>query len=169
MPPRYSDDPSERAAEEQCVRNIAVHGTHVMTVTGGDDWPDFAYTIGLFENYRHAELLVLGIDLDRAHLILNDARDLVRSGARFSAGAVSDQVLRNYAVTFRAIPPAQRTAHFGWADWFYGEREYPALQLIYPDRDRRWPWDERVSAAFRATQPILADVPVPEWARRRPG
>ena len=167
--PEFSDDPIEREGEEQCVSDIAVHGTHVLNVYGGDDWPDFAYTVGLMENFGHPELIILGIPGDRAHLILNCARDVVRNGARFSAGSTSDDVLEGFSVTFRAVPPAQRSAHFGWAEWFYDERPYSALQLVYPDQAGRWPWDPESSNAFRESQPILADIEPPNWVRRAPG
>lgn len=40
-----------------------------------------------------------------------------------------------------------------------------AVQMIYPDRHGRWPWDEGVSDAFRHQQPVLETDPVPEWAK----
>ena len=57
---------------------------------------------------------------------------------------------------------------FGWSllKVSNGGHEYPALQLIFPDREHRWPWDDAATASFRETQPVLADIAVPLWAKK---
>ena len=165
--PQLSDDPKERAAEEKCLSDIRDHGLHVLRVHGDDQWPEFAYSVGLYRNYQQAEVIILGLPLERAHAILNLIGDEARAGRRFAAGDVTDAVLNDYAVSFREVPSDHVKAHFGWALWYYGEEAFPALQLVYPDRDRRWPWESGVSDSFRSRQPVLEEVAVPAWARQR--
>ncbi len=167
--PTFSEDPRKREAEERCVEDIRKHGTHVLRVFGDDQWPEFTYTIGLFENFAHPELIVFGLPGARAHPILNLARDLIRDGARFERDVLASEVLEGYPVTFRDVPPHHRVAHFGWAEWFYGEREYSCLQMVYPSKLGPWPWDPEASPEFRANQPILETAPLPEWAKNLPG
>ena len=166
---KYSDDPARREGEEQCVRDVAESGTHVLRVHGDSDWPEFAYTIGLFETFRHPELILLGLPAERAHRLLNDARELIRGGLVFRDGEETDALLEGASVAARAVPSDQRDAHFGWAAWYYGGEAFPALQLVWPSRARRFPWDADATDAYRLAQPVLADVPLPEWAKRAPG
>lgn len=89
----------------------------------------------------------------------------MRSGRHFTAGGAHDDFLEGYEVTFRAVPPYQFAAWLGTGVRFYDGESFPALQLVYPDRAGRWPWQEGVAPAFRERQPILADEPEPDWSR----
>jgi hypothetical protein len=115
-------------------------------------------------SYAHPEILIFGLSVEKMHRIINDVGNHVRAGARYTAGQVSDEFLKGYEVTFRAVPASQYAGHLGWANWLYDGHDYPALQLIFPDKDRRWPWEDGVSEGFRNQQPVLADIDVPPWA-----
>lgn len=166
--PTFSTDPRARAAEERCVADVAQHGLHVIKVGDAAADATFAYTVGLHRTFGHPEVILLGLDLDVMHALLNDLADELRRGARFAADDVSDAFLEGYDVTFRPVPARQYRPYLGWANWFNGGTGYPALQMIYPDRERRWPWAAGVSAAFRAQQPVLEEAPAPPWARTSP-
>jgi hypothetical protein len=163
--PTFSDDPTKRAAEEKCVADVERHGLHILHIYGDAEWPEFAYSVGLHRNFSQAEVIVLGLPKHVGHGILNRLADLSREGRRFRAGDTTDEILNGYSVTFRPVPPGHLEAHFGWAIWFYGEEAFPALQLVFPDREGHWPWDPAASDAFRAQQPVLAAVDLPAWAR----
>lgn len=163
--PKYSRDTRERALEERCVADVEQYGLHVIKVGEEDDSPTFAYTVGLHHTFGHPEVIMVGLGLDMMHHVLNDLADSLREGRRYSPGDVSDEFLEGYPVTFRTVPERQYDAYLGWANWFNDDRAYPAMQMIYPDRERRWPWDEGTSEGFRQNQPVLELEPVPEWAR----
>jgi hypothetical protein len=145
--------------------DVATYGWSVMRVSADGPGPDFAYSIGMVQNLGHPEILVVGLPLDTAHRLINDVGDAVRDGKRFAAGQVSGDFLENYDVIFRRVPDYQYGAYLGWGLRFYEGEQFPALQMIYPDRERRWPWQDGVSPEFRASQPVLADEPEPPWAR----
>jgi hypothetical protein len=140
-------------------------GWVVMKVSN-DGGPDFAYSIGLFRTFGHAELIMFGLRPDTMHRIINDIGESIRRGVPVRAGAVSGEFLEGYDVTFRAVPKYQYAGHFGWGLSYYGAEEFPALQVIYPDRHGRWPWQDGVVEEFRQIQPVLADMPEPPWATR---
>ena len=98
-------------------------------------------------------------------MLLNDLADAVREGHAFASGDVSDRFLDAYDVTFRTVPERQYDAYLGWANWFNDGHGFPALQMIYPDRERHWPWDDGVAEGFRRNQPVLESEPIPAWAR----
>jgi hypothetical protein len=154
---------------EERVREFLVevdtHGWIVMRIAADGPGPDFAYSIGLVRTYAHPEIIVVGLPMDVAHNIINDLGAAVRDGARFNAGQISGAFLKDYDVTFRAVPEYQYGAYLGWGQQVYGRSDFPVLQLIYPDRAGRWPWQDGVASQFRALQPVLADEPEPPWAR----
>jgi len=163
---RYSDNPKQRSAEEKCEEDIERYGLHVLKVAGGNDWPEFVYSVGLFQSYDHPEVIILGLPGDVAHDILNGLADVIRSGKRFAPEDETEDLLEGYLCRFLAVPFEQLFAHFGWAIWYYDDRAFPALQLVYPDRAGRWPWEPGVSPGFISQQPVLSRVPVPAWAIR---
>jgi hypothetical protein len=161
---------------EEGVRELSAdvekHGWVVMRISADGPGPDFAYTIGLLDHFGHPEVIVVGLPLGVAHRILNTLGIAVRGGKRYVAGAVYDDLLEGYDVTFRAVPAYQLGAYLGWGRRYYresGREDFPALQLIYPDRQRRWPWQDGVADGFRNAQPVLADEPEPPWARDAAG
>ena len=146
--------------------DVATHGWIVMRISADSPGPDFAYSIGLVRTYGHPEIIIVGLPMDVAHQIINDVGAAVRDGTRFKAGETSDAFFNGYDVTFRAVPEYQYGAYLGWGRRFYGNSEFPVLQLVYPDPDGRWPWQEAVTPEFRELQPVLADEPEPLWARQ---
>lgn len=163
--PNFSRDPHERALEERCVADVEQYGLHVLKIGAEADSPTFAYTVGLYRTFGHAEVIMLGLGLDMMHQVLNDLADSLRKGRRYAPGDVSDEFLEGYPVTFRTVPEWHYDPYLGWANWFNEGHDYPAIQMIYPDRERRWPWDKGASEGFRQNQPVLEVEPIPEWAR----
>lgn len=163
--PNFSTDQRKRAFEERCVADVEQYGLHVLKVGAEVDSPTFAYTVGLFRTFGHPEIIMLGLALDMMHRVLNHLAESLREGRRYAPGDVSDEFLEGYDVTFRSVPERQYRAYLGWANWFNDGLAYPVLQMIYPDRERRWPWEAGVTESFRSNQPVLESEPVPDWAR----
>ena len=150
--------------DQELLDIIASTGWAVITVSTDALGPGFAYSIGLYATFQHPEIIIVGLDLDIAHGLINDIGSAIRQGAHMRAGETSDAFLEDYPCTFRRVPPHQYRAYLGRALWYYGDRPFPTLQFIYPDRLRRWPWEAGVHAGFRRQQPVLADEPAPPWA-----
>jgi hypothetical protein len=159
MPPQ-----PENEGDRKLLADVATYGWHVMNVLEAKDSPPFSYTIGLHHSYSHPELIILGLPDEVAHPTLNIAGEAIKTGKRYLVGELYDEFLESYKTTFRAVPLRQYPPYLGFARWFYDGDTFPALQLVYPDRFGRWPWNPEVSAGFLQAQPVLADAPVPGWA-----
>lgn len=162
----YSDNPRQRSAEQQCEEDIQRYGLHILKVAGGNEWPEFAYSVGLFQSFAHPEVIILGLPGDIAQDILNGLADVIRSGKRCAPEDETEDLVERYPCKFLDVPFEQMFAHFGWAIWYYDDRMFPVLQLVYPDRMGRWPWESGVSPEFASQQPVLRTTPVPVWAKR---
>jgi hypothetical protein len=89
--------------------------------------------------------------------MLNGAGEAVRAGRPYAAGLNYDDILEGYNCTFRLVPGKHYEAYLGSAQWYYGGDDFPVLQLIWPDREHRYPWAAPSDAWIRTAQPVLAD------------
>ena len=144
--------------EQKALDDVGRYGLHIVHVLEEGDLPPFAYTVGLCHTFAHPEVLVYGLPKTTAHNLLNHLADQLRKGRKYAAGEICDDLVEGYRVTFRIVPHAKYREHLGWAAGFNERPDFPALQLIYPDRQGQWPWDEGASAAFRHQQLVLADA-----------
>lgn len=59
-------------------------GWKVMGIAADKGSPGFAYTIGLYHNYKHPEIILFGLSVDIAFTLLNDVGARVKGGRSFS-------------------------------------------------------------------------------------
>ncbi|MBV8922498.1 DUF4262 domain-containing protein [Bradyrhizobium sp.] len=126
-------------ADERIVGNVRKHGCHIVGIMPDEERPGYAFSIGLFVNYGHPEIVIFGLDRRDAGNVINDIRDRVSRGQRYAAGDVGDQLLVGHKACFADVPP----------------RPFPCLQLVWPDRAGRFPWQAEFDPALRKYQPLL--------------
>jgi hypothetical protein len=137
------------------------HGFHVVLVPPGDEGePAFGFTVGLATTYGHPELCTIGLDDGEAngvmHELLDAAAGIVAEGGRYEDRQVDDQLLVDYPVTFRAVARRHFPTWLAFLTGFHGGDEvFSCLQIVWPDPDRRFPWDEGFDADLRQRQPVL--------------
>ncbi len=98
------------------------------------------YTIGLTDQDR-PELILYGLPPDISRSVLHTVAGDVIAGRRvFTAGDYADDVLEGHQVQFVAVTEPDR--HLPVAAQFYaaGGAAVEALQIVWPDRHHRWPW-----------------------------
>jgi len=61
----------EVSQRDRIKSNIDSHGYHVIKVMEEGNLPGFGYSIGLFERYKHSELLFVGLDLNLIHQLIH--------------------------------------------------------------------------------------------------
>jgi hypothetical protein len=121
---------------------------------GGDDWPPFAYTVGLF-GLGHPELLAFGLEPETTARLFNALGDRIRDdealipgqmitfGEEWSHRVVPETVSNPGEIVFSANRFYQRPAEFS----------IPVLQLSYDDVLGRFPWDDGFSDADLQPRP----------------
>nr|MBP6387351.1 DUF4262 domain-containing protein [Pseudarcicella sp.] len=65
---------------EKLLSDIEKYGLTVILVRATDYLPSFAYTIGLWKNYKHPEIIGFGLKIETLHTVLNDIAELVKNG-----------------------------------------------------------------------------------------
>lgn len=151
-----SDEPSPFARRDaQIVDNVRAYGWHVMGVGGGDGPADWAYSIGMGHSLGRPDLCIFGLPLDIMMPIINDAGAVARDERPLAPGEHRDEILNGYDVFIGAVHPTWYRAFFGAGLDFYNHQPAPMLQMFWPDRDGRFPWDQGVGEYCGDSQPLL--------------
>lgn len=142
------------ASQQKVESDVQEFGWHVVLVSPSEGQPAFAFTIGLFRNYQHPEVIVFGLPEKAAHSILNLIGKAVKGGRRINSGDRSREFLQRYECTFVSFPRYLYADHLGYAQRFYGGDDFPALQCVWPDREGRYPWEPGAPAELKREQPV---------------
>jgi hypothetical protein len=90
------------------------------------------------------------------HAMLNNCGHLIKTGEKPPVGTPFAEVLDDYKVLLREVRARNSyDAHVGYAIWFNGGREFPLLQLVWPDKEGRFPGDPGTSPGLAKQQPLL--------------
>lgn len=154
-------DPLKRKPQDEgeakLFSDVKDPGWHVISVLEDNEGPGFAYTIGLYHNYRHPEIIVCGLDVPILWRIVNVICEKVKEGDRFENCHEAEGVLEGYLVFFRTMVQRCYREYLGYARWFYEGDDFPVLQCIWPDKAQRYPWHPDANEPFRQRQPVLYD------------
>lgn len=156
---RHSTDLGLSEHDKDVLLRREEHGWFVNMIAEDSEGPGFAYSFGLYEEFQHPEIIIFGLDSAIMHEVINCTGDLVRKGARYGDGDVTGELLEGYNCAFRQVNPLQYRETCNWAVWFYGDSEFPVLQLFWPDKRGRFPWDEEFTESLRDLQPDLSKPP----------
>ncbi len=135
-------------------RQVEAEGCHVELLTDDGGEVVCAHTIGLARDGRHPELVVFGLDEEQSLALFDAVLDEVDAGRVFEAGHRYDGLLQHYPVALREVAEPNR-AIFERAVAFHGNQAFPMLQVFWPDKQGRFPWEPGVHEAVRADQPSL--------------
>ncbi len=156
------DDAYDRCAYlDRLVAIMRRHGWATRCVEGAAGRPPRAYTVGLFE-HDAPELIVFGLHPLAADDLLGRIAQRARGGTRFAHGQILDDVYPGHPdYPYMLLDVADTGEHLPDAYGFIeprppGEQRLRAWQVVYPDRDGRWPWDHGSRVAYL---PLLGLIP----------
>lgn len=141
--------------DEKVVSDIERFGLTVMLVEGDEETPSFAYSIGLFRNYGHPEIIVFGLDFEVMSSIVNEVGEQVKTGKHYETEKIYFGLIEKYGCVFEPVAERHYAEYFGYANWFYKGTDFPALQCVWPDKAGLYPWHEDFNPEWLAAQPLL--------------
>ncbi|WP_230293912.1 DUF4262 domain-containing protein [Croceicoccus sp. Ery5] len=143
--------------EQSFVAKIREHGWFRTGVLGDDDGPGFSFTTGLFVNTGQPELLIFSMKDRIAHDVFWDLYRDAKDGRSLPVGRRTEAVFGNApAYAFRIAKEHYRDL-LGWSRWFYGGDVFPCLQIVWPDREGRFPWEEDFADEFAGLQKDMTE------------
>lgn len=139
---------AEDASDSKLLDDVRKFGWHIVAVfddsPAGDTRPNFAFSVGLYLNHDHPEIVVMGFPHDKAGAIINSVGAYIRDGGRIKPGERYSQFVIGREVIFRPVHDAQYGEYLGSGLWFYQSLlpdSFPALQLVWPDNAGLFPWE----------------------------
>jgi hypothetical protein len=150
-----SNHPEEDDHNQQIIADIKEYGWHVVGVREDEEGPPFAYTIGFYRTLKHPEIILLGLDLELTHPLLNNLGDAIRGGQRYETGQEYEDILEAYCCMFRTVSTEFYNEFLGCGVRFYQGLNFPALQCVWPDKAQKYPWEEGFNPHWLPRQPIL--------------
>jgi len=143
-------------AKQAILDNIEKYGCHLALLEPDNYLPGFVYTIGLFKKFRHAELICFGLKTDVMAAILNHACDLIKNGEMLVTNKSYTGFLEGYEVQFLSVDKEYYPNYVGYAGWFYDMSfDFPLLQLVWTDKQHKFPWEEGFNPDWKFKQPLL--------------
>lgn len=135
--------------------DIEKFGWTVILFEATDYLPSFAYTVGLWKNFNHPEIISFGLTTKTLHLILNDAGKIAKAGRRIEVGKNYDDFFENSNTQFVNVDSRNIVDYFGQAINLYKTIDFPAIQLVWTDRNNKFPWENNYEKDFEFRQPLL--------------
>jgi hypothetical protein len=154
--------------DERTISNIEKYGCAVISVKSklGRAY-GWTYTIGVYDTCGKPDLITVGLDPEVAHSCLNNAVKRLRSGVDIVKTRQAD-LIGDVDCEFRPVDPKWIKRFMNWANWYYGNSEFPVLQAVYPDLQNRFPENDDFNVHFKQPlmQPSAAMTPTEEdfWA-----
>lgn len=153
-------------AQRHMSRSLAhriANGVPQVIAVGGDSstappTTPFTYTAGLWSLHQHPELIVLGLPMDAAHAILELLIADVRDGRGLSAGETLEVEWAEARFHLADVSSHEASERVTLAPYDRDGREPPVVQIVWPDKNGKMPWQKRYShPAWH--QPSLSDPP----------
>lgn len=120
--------------------------------------PQFSFSIGHFYKHNHPEIIVMGLKPEQAVMLLNVAAvKIMGANERIEPYTAYDDFTETLSVMFIPVALEHYPHWMGYANWFYGSmpRPYPTLQMVWPDPEGKFPWDEGYDERFMSLQLLL--------------
>jgi hypothetical protein len=102
--------------------------------------PHFTYSVGFHETLDLPEVIVFGLGAETGHSLLADVYERGKAGETFEPGVRYDGFLVDYPVEFREVAAPRRPLNMARAH--YRPDDFPAMQLCWPDKAGRFPWED---------------------------
>ena len=137
------------------VSRIGWHHVHVQS-EGGE--PGYAFSLGFYANYNHPEIIVFGLPPSTAQQLLNiNAIAVAGAKSKYETYKPYDNIAQGMRIAFVPVAKRHYPTYLGYAGWFYKSigADFPVLQMVWPDKQGRLPWEAGYDASFTKFQPIL--------------
>lgn len=137
------------------IAHVEEHGWSVVGVLADEECPGWSYTVGLWHSHRAPELAMFGLGTQNAQACLNTLGTRAAIGHALAAGQEHHDVIERYPLALRPVDERWFQPFFGAVIGHYRVPPIPCLQVVWPDRHGRFPWEKECDQRCREAQPLL--------------
>jgi len=151
------DAPSQRSpeADRLIIRDVNTVGWHIALVPPAGGHHGWAFSVGFVQTFDHPEVVIFGLPDDVLRALLDTIGQHLRAGRAFRDGHEDASLAPPFRFVFRAVDSAWQPAVLPVASWFYRDRSFTSVQLFWPDRSHRLPWEADFDPDLSGHQPLL--------------
>ncbi len=103
---------------------------------------------------------MFGIKPELAHDVFWDLFRYTKDNQSLKIGQRSEEVFANLPAYIFPVAKEHYQTYLGWSRWFYGGNDFPCLQVVWPDSEATFPWEDGFDDQFEAGQ---ADLTKQGW------
>jgi hypothetical protein len=157
MLPDFHPPAAEDEYDHKLLRDIETLGWHVVPVVGDESGPQFSFSVGLYCSFGHPEIMIMGLAPQVAHELINTIAVRIVGGEVFVPAERIDDLVESFPCIFIPISIDHYQDNLGYGIWYYGslKQPFPALQLVWPDKQGLFPWDAGYDVRFNKLQRLL--------------
>jgi Domain of unknown function (DUF4262) len=135
------------------IETIEEHGYALVGVAREceDDF-GWTYSLGIYDTCGQPELITVGLPSEVAKSCLNEVTRRMRRGIDVTKER-QKELIANVDCELRIVGRKWVRRLMNFSNWYNGDTDYPVLQVIYPDRQNRFQWEEGFENRF--IQPLL--------------
>ncbi len=141
--------------DKKIMASIEKYGYTIIVLDATEYLPSFAYSIGLWQNFKHPEIICFGLTAKTLGELIRDVADLVKKGQTIETNRNHDDFFENSMVQFIELDNRNLHDYFGTAIDIYDTDTFPALQFVWTDRNDKFPWETDFESEFIYRQPLL--------------
>jgi len=143
-------------AENNILENVEKYGFHIALLSEDGYLPSFAYTIGLFKNYNHPEIIIFGLNIELMGRLLNEVGNVIKNGNSITLNKNYSDYLNDYPIQFLKVKREHYPDYLGYCGWFYKNSfDFPTYQMVWPDKKGLYPWEENFNKNWKFKQKLL--------------
>jgi hypothetical protein len=145
-----------KEAEKRIIEDVQKYGFHKALIEDDGYLPGFVYSIGFFKTYQHPEIIIFGLKTDVMNNLIHHVGEEIKKGKRFLTGIDYEGFLSNYPIRFIEVDKEHYSDYLGYCGWFYNQTfDFPTYQLVWTDKEGKYPWEEGFFEDWKFKQPIL--------------
>jgi hypothetical protein len=148
----------DKATKTNIEKAIRDFGWFVAKFEADTACPAMGYTIGLWETFKHPEIICFGLSTNLMHQLLNDAGEKIAQGKTIKTDIDDNYYLEKSPVMFKNIEPENINDYMGYGRWYYKYNDFQAIQLFWTDKQGKYPWQNEYSIDFQFRQPLLYKI-----------
>lgn len=139
--------------DKWAVEKIEEEGCALISVSADcKDDLGWTYSLGINDTCGQPELITIGLPIEVAKFCLNETARRMRSGVQVTLERQKD-LISGVDCELRIVAAKWAKRLMNFANWYNDGNDYPVLQVIYPDLQNRFQWDDGFENRF--IQPLL--------------
>lgn len=142
-------------------------GWAVVYTSSKADALGHAYTVGLFENFGHPDLMVAGMPQRPSAVALNQLAVRVAEGENFEVIEDRSDVFDKKQARFALMDPEWARRLMGLNELYRPLADQPCVQILWPDEDGVFPNEPGCDPSAFSRQPVCSSRPKKQTGRRR--